>query len=338
VAELALDWFYDRMKLIKIFAKDIEVEEVAVCIPLEYKSACLIYELSKYTTVYAAKLDEFSTKSEALRWLAEKGIEVKRKKDVVNAEYFLDCSAALSRVAARSGREKLKVVELTKTGEDYLRSLGVKIKAISLDSSVLKGEGENVHGTAFGLVEALLRMNIYLPGKKVLVVGFGRVGRGCARLLRAIGCRVSVWDVDERRQIEAIYEGFEVDSSFDAELIVTCTGLRGVFGQNEIRRIPEGCLLVNLGAEVEIMPAGELKKDYGLIKEYSLEGKSYYLVADGYAANLALANGTPLEVMDRTFSAAILALNHIARSEFEGIIPLPQYIESTILAAIKMFK
>ncbi len=148
------------------FAREIEVEEVAVCIPLEYKSAGLIYELSKYTNVYAAKLDDFSTKPEVVEWFSHLCLSVRRKRDVIDAEYYLDCAAVLSRVAVKSGRREIKVVELTKTKEEYLQKLNVRMKAISVDSSTLKGVGENVHGTSFGLLDALLRLNVFLPRKK----------------------------------------------------------------------------------------------------------------------------------------------------------------------------
>ncbi|MBO8180465.1 MAG: adenosylhomocysteinase [Archaeoglobus sp.] len=335
---ISVDWYHERMKLVRRFARDIEVEEVAVCIPLEYKSASLICELSKYTNVYAAKLDDFSTKPEVVEWLKERGVEVKRKRDVIDAECYLDCAAVLSRVAVKSGKKELKVVELTKTGEEYLQKLNVRMKAISLDSSTLKGVGENIHGTSFGLLDALLRLNIFLPEKRILVLGFGRVGKGCARLLKAVGCPVTVWDNDEKKQIEAIYEGFRVERDFDVDIVVTCTGVKGVVSKDEIRKIPDRSILLNMGAEMEIEPAGELVKDYGLVKKYELEGKEYFVVANGYAANLALGNGTPIEVMDRTFSAAILALNYLHRNDFVGLIPLPHHIESTILAAIMMQK
>ena len=335
---ISVDWYHEKMKLVRRFARDIEVEELAVCIPLEYKSASLIYELSRYTSIYAAKLDDLSTKPEAVEWLKERGVEVRRKRDVIDAEYYLDCAAVLSRVAVKSGKKELKVVELTKTGEDYLKRIDVKMKAISLDSSTLKGVGENVFGTPFGLLDALLRLNIFLPGKRVLVLGFGRVGRGCARLLKAIGCSVTVWDSDEKRQIEAIYEGFRVERDFNADIVVTCTGVEGVVGESEIEKVPNGAILLNMGAEREIKTAGEQVKDYGMVRKYEFGGKKYFVIAEGYAANLALASGTPIEVMDRTFSAAILALNYLHRNDFEGIIPLPDHIESTILAAIMMQK
>nr|WP_230972336.1 adenosylhomocysteinase [Archaeoglobus neptunius] len=319
------------MKLIKKFAREIEVEEVAICIPLEYKSACLIYELSTYTNVLPAKLDEQSTKPDAVRWLEERGVKIVRKREAVKAKFFLDCAAVLSRVAEKAGKTKVNVVELTKTGEDYLKRLKVEVKGISLDSSTLKGIGENRYGTAFGLLDALMRLNVFLPGKKVKIIGYGRVGEGCAELLRSVGCEVSVWDSSARRRIEALYGGYEVSEDLDADIIVTCTGSPKCIGEEELRAIRDGAILMNLGAEREISPAGKVVAEYGDITAYEFAGKRYYIAASGYAANLAIGNGTPMEVMDRTFAAAILALNHLKREEFNGVIPLPGYIEEAVL-------
>lgn len=328
---ISVEWYYDRMILTKKFAKEIEVDEVAICIPLEYKSACFIYELSRYTHVEPVKLDDYSTKGAAVKWLEEKGIKIVKKREAIETEYFLDCAAVLSRIAERAGKGKIKVVELTKTGEDHLRKLKTYVKAISLDSSVLKGVGENTYGTAYGLLDALLRLNVFLPGKKIKIVGYGRVGRGCASLLRSLGCDVVVWDTSPERRIEALYNGFKISKTFDVDIVVTCTGNAGCLGEDEIKDLPNGCILLNLGAEKEIDPVGEVVVSYGMVKKYKHDNKYYYLIADGYAANLALGDGTPIEVMDRTFSASILALNHIKRADFSGIQPLPKYIEEIIL-------
>lgn len=330
-----VDWFYERLRLVKIFAKDVDVEEVAVCLPLEPKTAVLIYELSKYTNVLPAKLDDYSTKPEAVKWLEDRGIRVLRKRDVVDTKYFLDCAAVLSRIASKR-RDFINVVELTKTGEDYLRSMNVKVRAISVDSSVLKGIGENIHGTAFGLLDALSRLNIYLPDKKVAIVGFGRVGKGCARVLQKLGCKVSVKEVSKVKMLEAKYEGFDViDDLEDADIIVTCTGVEGVIRSDELETLKNGAILLNLGAEREIIVDLDPVADYGSIKKYKLNEKEFFLVSDGYAANLAVGYGTPIEIMDRTFSAAILALNYL-KKDFEGVIPLPKEIEERIATSLTL--
>ncbi len=332
--EIGADWFYERMKLVKKFAKEVNIPEVAVCLPLEYKTAVLAFELSKYTDVTVARLDDYSTKRGAVEWLRERGIGVVRKRDAVGSEYFLDCAAVLSRVAVKAGKSFVKVVELTKTGEEHLRKLNARIRAISVDSSTLKGVGENTYGTAFGLLETLLRLNVYLPGKRAAVVGFGRVGSGCARLLRSVGCSVSVVEVSASRKIEAIYEGFEIGDFGEADIVVTCTGVAGVLGFDELSKLKTGAVVLNLGAEFEIdLSRCELIADYGAVKKYRAGETEFYVVADGYAANLAVGNGTPIEVMDRTFSAAILALNHL-KEDFEGIAPLPPEIETRVLSAL----
>lgn len=317
---LSVDWFCERMRLTKKFVKEVEVEEVAICIPLEFKTACLIYELSKYMEVFPTKLDDFSTKETAVRWLEERGIKVFRRKDAVKAEYFLDCSAVLSRTAERIGKREIKVVELTRTGEEYLKRLKIKLRAISVDSSKLK-EIESSLGTPFGLLEVLLKLNIYLPGKRVKIVGFGKVGKGCAELLRKIGCRVSVWDLNEIKQKEAISAGFDVSEDLKADLVIICT-------DSKFEAMVEDAIVINMGAEI-FRAKGEIIRDYGAVKAFKIGEKVFYIVSDGYAANLAIGTGTPVEIMDLTFSAAILALNYL-KKDFEGIIPLPREIEDKI--------
>ncbi|MEM2324522.1 MAG: NAD(P)-dependent oxidoreductase [Archaeoglobaceae archaeon] len=322
---LSVDWFWERMRLTKKFVKEVDVEEVAICVPLEFKTACLIYELSKNVKVYPTKLDEFSTKETAVRWLEENGIKIFRRRDAVKAEYFLDCSAVLSRTAEKIGKGEIKVVELTRTGEEYLRNLKIKLRAISVDSSRLK-EIESSLGTPFGLLEALLKLNIYLPSKKVKIVGFGKVGKGCAELLRKLGCNVSVWDLKEERQKEAISAGFNVSEDLKADLVILCT-------DSKVDFLVEDAIIVNMGAEI-FKANGEIIRDYGAVKAFKSGEKVFYVVSDGYAANLAIGSGTPIEIMDLTFSAAVLGLNYL-KKDFEGIIPLPKEIEDKIFREMK---
>ena len=325
---ISVDWFCKRMRLIKKFAREVEVEEVAVCIPLEFKTACMIYELSKFTNVIVAKLDDYSTKEEAVAWLKEKGIEVVSKRKALEAKYFLDCSAVLSRIAERAGKDEINVVELTRTGEEYLRRIKCKIKAISLDSSRLK-EFESIYATAFGLLEALLKLNLYLPGKRVKIVGFGKVGQGCAELLRRINCKVIVWDRDEEKRLKATFLGFEVSKDAEAEIVVLCTDSKPGFDY-----LSDNCIVVNMGAE-KFEAEGKMVEDFGIVKTYERNGKLYHLLSDGYAANLAIGSGTPIEAMDITFSAAILALNYL-KKDFIGLIPLPREIEERIISEARL--
>lgn len=323
--DLAVEWFYDRMKLIKDVAKEVEVEEVAVCLPLEYKTASLIYELSKYTNVLAVNLDNFSKKKKAVEWLESRGVKITSKREACKAEFFIDCAAVLSRISEKAGKREIKSVELTKTGENYLKNLKCKVKAISVDSSEIKNF-ESTYGTCFGLLEALLKLNIYLPGKRVKIIGFGKVGKGCANLLRNIGCKVSVWDLDERKRAEASVMGFEV-SNDDANIVVICTDRK--VSEKDIKMPEDECILINLGAEI-FEYSKEILVDYGLIKKVKSKKANYYIVSEGYAANLSIGTGTPIEIMDLTFSAAVLSLNYLKKLDFEGVIPLPREVEEKL--------
>ena len=48
------------------------------------------------------------------------------------------------------------------------------------------------------------------------------------------------------------------------------------------------------------------------------------------AVNLALGNGTPIEIMDRTFATVVYALHYIVSNDFSGVIPLPEEIDKKI--------
>ena len=57
------------------------------------------------------------------------------------------------------------------------------------------------------------RTQLSLHRKRVLVVGYGLVGRGVALTARALGGAVSVAERDPARSLEARYDGFPVGTS-----------------------------------------------------------------------------------------------------------------------------
>ena len=120
-----MDWVYEKMRLVKKVCKEVELESVAVFLPMEYKSAVLINELSKVTDVYPFVVDDPTTKKDALEWL-KANVDVFELDELksVDANYFLDCAAVLTRKARRLGMlDRVKgVVELTKTGVEILKN------------------------------------------------------------------------------------------------------------------------------------------------------------------------------------------------------------------------
>lgn len=52
--------------------------------------------------------------------------------------------------------------------------------------------------------------DVMLSGKKVLICGFGDVGKGCCQAMKGAGSRVFVAEVDPICALQACMEGFEV--------------------------------------------------------------------------------------------------------------------------------
>jgi adenosylhomocysteinase len=339
-----MEWINEKMVLTKKacrYAEDsLKNIEASLCFPLEYKTAVLAYELSKILKLKICRFDDVTTKPEAEKWLMERKIEILEKEDCLTSAYYLDCVASLTGVAKKRGIFVDGVIELTRSGVKRLEKLDNYRRAISVDDSVIKGLGENRFGTGWGLIDALFRLNIYLPGKKAFVIGFGRVGEGCCDALSRTGCIVRTFDVDEMRCAIAEYSGFEVvgleEGLNTSDIIVTATGVNGVISGKNARIIKEGAILCNMGAgryEIDVRDFGGYRRTEitPFIMKYSGEN-TFYVIADGNPVNLTIGNGTAVEIMDRTFALAVLSLKYLVEREFSGIIPTPDEVEKELLS------
>ncbi len=344
-----IEWISERMvyvkKACKLISRSVEGEKVSICFPLEYKTAVLAYELSRFVELKVCRFDDPTTKVEAVRWLEERGVEIRKKEECVDSDYLLDCVASLTRKALKAGKTVTGVIELTKSGVDRLGELYSKRtfkKAISIDDSEFKGRGENIYGTGLGLLDALMRLNVMLPGKNVFVIGFGRVGEGCASVLKKLGCEVEVFDIDKLRCAIAEYMGFGVSEVEDglrkADIIITATGSNGVINSSNVRYIKSGAILCNMGAarhEIDLRNLEGYKRIE--IGEHisKLSGQNhFYVLANGHSVNLTMGNGTPLEIMDKTFALVTLSLEHLVKENFSGVVGTPREVEERLAKLI----
>ena len=140
-----IEWVYENMRLVKIACREVGEDlrgyKIAMAFPLEYKTAVLAKELSNYCDVLITPFSLGTTKAEVVEWLKKNGIEVYDVKDVLKADYYLDCAATLVRSAGELINRVKGVIELTRSGVDVLRAVNVR-KAIVVDDSVVKGIGE----------------------------------------------------------------------------------------------------------------------------------------------------------------------------------------------------
>ena len=87
--------------------------------------------------------------------------------------------------------------EETTTGATKLYQLEQKKRlicpCININDSVTKTKFDNIFGCKHSVVDGLNRAtDVMLAGKKVMICGFGDVGKGCAQAMRGAGARVFV--------------------------------------------------------------------------------------------------------------------------------------------------
>jgi adenosylhomocysteinase len=165
-----------------------------------------------------------------------------------------------------------------------------------------------------------------LAGKKVVVAGYGWVGKGVAMRARGMGAHVIVTEVDPVRALEAHMDGYSVMPMERAaelgDLFITCTGQTRVIRGEHIMKMKSGAILSNAGhfdveVDVRFLETNMLRRDEvrpNLDRYILKDGRTIYLVGRGRVANLVAAEGHPPEVMSMSFANQLLALLYLARN------------------------
>jgi adenosylhomocysteinase len=110
---------------------------------------------------------------------------------------------------------------------------GVHIRAININDSVTKSKFDNVYGCRHSLPDGIMRAtDVMIAGKKVVICGYGDVGKGCAAAMKACGARVVVTECDPICALQALMEGLEVKRIEsvvkEADIFITATGNKDI--------------------------------------------------------------------------------------------------------------
>jgi adenosylhomocysteinase len=214
--------------------------------------------------------------------------------------------------------------EETTTGVVRLRALEAEGKlaypVIAVNEARTKFLFDNRYGTGQSTLDGIMRATaLLLAGMRIVVVGYGWVGRGVAMRARGMGANVTVVEVDPVRAIEAHLDGFEVASIEKAapwgELFITATGQKNVVPYSAVEKMKNGAVLANAGhfdVEIDVKSllskAKAVKEVRSHVDQVQLpDGRMVYLVGKGRIANLVAAEGHPPEVMQMSFADQFLA-------------------------------
>jgi len=186
---------------------------------------------------------------------------------------------------------------------------------------------DNRYGTGQSTIDGYLRaMGLLFTSKKIVVVGYGWVGRGVAERARGMGGNVIVTEIDPVKALEAHMDGFQVMPISQAakigQIFITCTGMTSVIRKEHLLTMNDGAVVGNVGHfDVEIDTEFLLNKSKSVkevrpsLDECKLRnGKKIYLIGKGRLANLVAAEGHPPEVMAQSFSNQILSLLYIYKN------------------------
>merc|ERR1711908_14007 len=107
------------------------------------------------------------------------------------------------------------VSEETTTGVHRLISMADKgellFPAINVNDCVTKSKFDNVYGCRHSLPDGIMRAtDVMIGGKRVLICGYGDVGKGSAFAMRGSGARVLIAECDPICALQACMEGFQV--------------------------------------------------------------------------------------------------------------------------------
>ncbi|MEQ3661751.1 MAG: adenosylhomocysteinase, partial [Flavobacterium sp.] len=192
--------------------------------------------------------------------------------------------------------------------------------AINVNDSVTKSKFDNKYGCKESAVDAVRRAtDIMLAGKRVIVCGYGDVGKGTAASFRGAGSIVTVTEIDPICALQAAMDGFEVKRLdtvvANADIIITTTGNKDIILGSHFEKMKDKTIVCNIGHFDNEIDMAWLNKTHGASKneikpqvdKYTINGKDIIILAEGRLVNLGCATGHPSFVMSNSFTNQILA-------------------------------
>jgi adenosylhomocysteinase len=272
--------------------------------------------------VWACAANPATTRDDVAAHLAELGVRVSARAGDPTELHGAHLRAALEAGptllsemgadASVAGGGKLPGVrgglEATGTGVRRLEGLDLAYPVFEWDTVPIK---QGLHNRRLvGLMTMVTFVNaagVSVYGRRVLVVGYGPVGRGVADAARAFGGVVEVADRDPAARLAAAHLGFATPALAEglarADLVITATGADGALSAEDLAASPDGVFLANVGhtrAELPVaeLLAGAVARPRPHVTVCELAGRTRYLLADGAMLNLAAGPGDPYDTFD----------------------------------------
>ena len=191
---------------------------------------------------------------------------------------------------------------------------------INVNDSVTKSKFDNKYGCRESAVDAVRRAtDTMLAGKRVVVAGYGDVGKGTAASFKGAGSIVTVTEIDPICALQACMDGFEVKQLEtvvgNADIVITTTGNKDIIRPEHFKAMRDKVIVCNIGHFDNEIDMAWLNENYGSTKDeikpqvdkYTIDGKDIIILAEGRLVNLGCATGHPSFVMSNSFTNQTLA-------------------------------
>ena len=221
----------------------------------------------------------------------------------------------------------------------------LKFPAINVNDAVTKSKFDNLYGNRESLADGIKRAtDVMIAGKRVVICGYGDVGKGCAQSMRSYGARVFVTEADPICALQAAMEGYAVQTMEElapaGDIFVTATGCRDVIRGEHMEAMKDGAIVCNIGhfdAEIDMRyltgtPGLRKKNIKPQVDLWTLKsGRSILVLAEGRLVNLGCANGHPSFVMSCSFTNQCLAQLELASKKLEPrVYTLPKQLDEEV--------
>ena len=347
---------------------------IAGCLHMTIQTAVLIETLVALgAEVTWSSCNIYSTQDQAAAAIAEAGIPVYAWKGMTEEEFnwcieqtlffgedrkplnmILDDGGDLTNMVFDKYPELMEGInglsEETTTGVhrlyERMKKGTLSMPAININDSVTKSKFDNKYGCRESAVDAIRRAtDIMLAGKRVVVCGYGDVGKGTAASFKGAGSIVTVTEIDPICALQAAMDGFEVKKletvAPTADIVITTTGNKDIVQGRHFEALKDKTIVCNIGHFDNEIDMAWLKKNHGSthveikpqVDKYTVNGNDIIILAEGRLVNLGCATGHPSFVMSNSFTNQVLAQIELwtNRDAYENkVYMLPKHLDEKV--------
>jgi adenosylhomocysteinase len=323
-------------------------------------SSCNIFSTQDHAAaaIAAAGIPVYAWKGmneEEFDWCIEQTLFFGEEREPLNM--ILDDGGDLTNLVLDHYPELVKNIkglsEETTTGVhrlyERMKNGTLPLPAINVNDSVTKSKFDNKYGCKESAVDAIRRAtDVMLAGKRVVVAGYGDVGKGTAASFRGAGAIVTVTEIDPICALQAAMDGYEVKKLSNvianADIVITATGNKDILRKEYFLALKDKAIVCNIGHFDNEIDMAWLNDSYGHTKVeikpqvdlYTLEeGKELIVLAEGRLVNLGCATGHPSFVMSNSFTNQTLAQIELwnQSEKYENkVYMLPKHLDEKVAA------